>query len=280
MKARLCLGVYSANAYCFESLGLMVYCMEELAYCLKEHAFLLGTEIMSDELLHFISSDCQVPELARELYPMVHQKGSLSVFVTTILNYVGFFEENVVNEVEDAVRLGSGLTDYEKKKRKADNYLEKKKYYAAIEAYEQLIEEMGDEAQRDTKKASFVADLYFNRGVVYAQMFLYRHAAASFRISYDWKKDMSTLKYYFLARRMELPQQEYVALMAKHPECYEMSMQIEKDMQELADKWGSSETGLGLENMRSWRMTGDNHKYYSECDQMIGTIQEEYRNCI
>jgi hypothetical protein len=27
-------------------------------------------------------------------------------------------------------------------------------------------------------------------------------------------------------------------------------------------------------------MTGDNHKYYSECDQMINTIQEEYRNCI
>ena len=76
MKARLCLGIYATNAYCFERLGISVYCMEELCYCLKENAFLLGTEIMNDELLHFIGSDCQVPELAKELYPMVHQKGS------------------------------------------------------------------------------------------------------------------------------------------------------------------------------------------------------------
>jgi len=280
MKARLCVGNYATNAYCFESLGLMVYCMEELAYCLKQHAFLLGTEIMSDELLHFIGSDCQVPDLARELYPMVHQKGTLSDFVTSILDYVGFFEEAEVREIEDAVRLGSGLTDYEKKKRQADHLMEKKKYHAAIEAYDKLIEEMGEEAERDTKKASFVADLYFNRGVVYAHMFLYKHAAASFRISYDWKKDPETIKNYFLARRMELPQQEYVALMAKHPECYEISMQIEKNMQEVGEKWDASESGMGLENMRSWRMTGDNHKYYSECDQMINTIQEEYRNYI
>ena len=131
MKARVCLGIYAANAYYFESLGLEVFCMEELAYCLKENAFLLGTEIMSDEMLHFIGTGCRVPELARELYPMVHQKGSLSGFVTKILEYVGFFEETEVREIEDAVRLGSGLTDYEKRKLQIDSLLAKKKYSVA-----------------------------------------------------------------------------------------------------------------------------------------------------
>ena len=280
MKARLCLGVYATNAYCFEGLGVSVYCMEELSYCLKEHAFLLGPEIMSDELLHFIGSDCQVPELERELYPMVHQKGSLSVFVSTILDYVGFFDEKDIRQVEDTVRLGSGLSDHEKKKRQTDNLLEKKKYYDAIEAYNQLIGQMEDEGKKDVQMAAFVADLYYNRGVVYANLLLYKQAAESFRESYNYKKDNEALRSYFYARRMELSDHEYVALVAKHPECYEISMQVEQKLKELDGLWEESPESMGLNNMRRWRTTGDNHKYYEECDQIVRIIQEDYRNCI
>lgn len=280
MKARLCLGVYATNAYSFEGLGLSVYCMEELSYCLKEHAFLLGPEIMSDELLHFIGSDCQVPELERELYPMVHQKGSLSVFVSTILNYVGFFDEKDIRQVEDTVRLGSGLSEHEKKKRQTDNLLEKKKYYDAIEAYNQLIAQMEEEGKTDAGMGDFVADLYYNRGVVYANLLLYKQAAESFRESYNLKKDNDTLRSYFYARRMELSDYEYVALVAKHPECHEISMQVEQNMKKLAGQWEESPESMGLSNMRRWRTTGDNHKYYEECDHIVRIIQEDYRNCI
>lgn len=280
MKARLCLGVYATNAYRFEGLGLSVYCMEELSYCLKEHAFLLGPEIMSDELLHFIGSECQVPELERELYPMVHRKGSLSVFVATILNYVGFFEEKDIRQVEDTVRLGSGLSDHEKKKLQTDNLLEKKKYYDAIEAYNQLIARMEAEGKTDAGMGDFVADLYYNRGVVYANLLLYKQAAESFRESYNLKKDNETLRSYFYARRMELSDHEYVALVARHPECYEISMQVEQKLKELAGQWEESPESMGLTNMRRWRTTGDNHKYYEECDQIVRIIQEDYRNCI
>ncbi len=280
MKARLCLGVYATNAYRFEGLGLSVYCMEELSYCLKEHAFLLGPEIMSDELLHFIGSECQVPELERELYPMVHRKGSLSVFVATILNYVGFFEEKDIRQVEDTVRLGSGLSEHEKKKRQTDNLLEKKKYYDAIEAYNQLIARMEAEGKTDAGMGDFVADLYYNRGVVYANLLLYKQAAESFRASYNLKKDNETLRSYFYARRMELSDHEYVALVARHPECYEISMQVEQKLKELAGQWEESPESMGLTNMRRWRTTGDTHKYYEECDQIVRIIQEDYRNCI
>ena len=54
MKAIVCLGKYAKNPYCFEKLGILVYSMEELSYCLKENAFLLGTEIMNDAMLQFI----------------------------------------------------------------------------------------------------------------------------------------------------------------------------------------------------------------------------------
>lgn len=280
MKARLCLGIYATKAYHFENLNIDVYCMEELAYCLKEHAFLLGTEIMSDTLLHFISSDCQVPELARELYPMVHQKGSLSVFVSHILEYVGFFDKQDIKSVEDTVRMGSGLSDWEKKKLQADHLLESKKYFAAIEAYEKLITELENQEKEDNKTKDFVADLYYNRGVVFAHMFLYDQAADSFQKSNVYRWEETTLQSFLMAKRMELSEKEYIALAVEYPEFYEASMKVEQKMNALQEEWETSSEYGGLKNLCDWRMNGDNHKYYEECNQIVNAIREDYRNCI
>ncbi len=279
MKARACLGRYAQNAYCFKELDIAVYCMEELAFCLKENAFVLDTEIMNDDLLHFIGTECQVQELARQLYPMVHQKGSLSGFVSAILNYVGFFEETDVSKVEETVRRGSGLTIPEKKKLQVDHLAEQKQYMAALDGYDGLIRDMQTE-DKSAKTDGIIADLYYNRAVVFANMLLYNQAAASFRKSYELKKDKQAIEGYFFAKRMELSEQEYIALVAKHPECYDISMHVEQKLQELESLWEESPESMGLSNMRHWRMTGDTHKYYEECEQVINILKEDYRNCV
>ncbi|MBQ9142027.1 MAG: hypothetical protein IJX63_09595 [Lachnospiraceae bacterium] len=277
MRARACLGIYSQNAYYFERLDIPVFCMEELAFCLKENAFLLDAEIMNDSLLQFIGTDCQVPELARELYPMVHQKGSLSAFVTAILNYVGFFEKKVVQQVENTIRTGSGLTDYEKQKLQIDYLVAKKKYDAATEAYDTLIQTIEAEGVGIPKNAEVLADLYFNKGVAYTRMLLYRQAAACFRRSYDLKKDRGAMQNYFFAKRMELSEQEYVDMVAKHPECHEVSLQVEQRIEELEQRWKETSVCKGLEHMRQWRAMGENLKYYEESEQIVDALKEEYR---
>lgn len=277
MRTRACLGIYSQNAYYFERLDIPVYCMEELAFCLKENAFLLDTEIMNDSLLQFIGADCQVPELARQLYPMVHQKGSLSSFVTAILNYVGFFEKKVVQQVENTIRTGSGLTDYEKQKLQIDYLVEKKKYNAATEAYEVLIQAIEAEEPANPKNVEVLADLYFNKGVVYTRMLLYRQAAVCFRRSYDLKKDRGAMQSYFFAKRMELSESEYVDMVAKHPECHDVSLQVERRIEELEKQWKGTTMCMGLEHMRQWRAMGEQLKYYEESEQIVDALKEEYR---
>ena len=92
MKASLCVGEYCENAYNVEGLDIRVYSMEELCYCLKANAFLLDLYIMNDKLVDWIGEECKVWELAKQLYPMVHKQGSLSVYVVTILQYVGMYD--------------------------------------------------------------------------------------------------------------------------------------------------------------------------------------------
>lgn len=279
MKARACLGIYAKNPYCFEQLGIEVFCMEELSYCLKKHAFLLGPEIMSDELLQFIGRDCQVPELAKNLYPMVHIKGSLSGFVAAILNYVGFVEEDDIQTVADTIRKSSGLTSYEKKKMQIDVLVHKKAYGAALDAYQHLIHEL--EPQRDNPKIKlFIGDLLHNCGVSYANMLLYEDAAGSFMEAYKIKGDKENLEAHFFAKRCMMSNQEYVSFATKQPEFYELSLEVEKKINDLQGLWEKSAERMGLQNMRHWRMTGDNHRYYEECEELVQVLKEEYRNCI
>lgn len=279
MKARTCVGIYAKNAYYFERLGIEVFCVEELSYCLKTQAFLLGSEIMSDEMLRFIGVECQLPDLARVLHPMVHQKGSLSGFVTAILEYVGFFDSKELEMVETTIRKGSGLTDFEKQKLQIDGLVEKKKYKEAIEAYDELLEEM-ESKDFNEKNESFIADLLYNQGVVYAYMLLYEKASDNFQKSYEKKKEASTIQAYFFAKRMMLPEQEYISLAAKHSENYELSLQVEQRIKELNMLWEESPEFMGLENMRRWRTTGDNHRYYEECDQLVNILKDDYRQCV
>lgn len=111
MKASLCVGEYCENAYNVEGLDIRVYSMEELCYCLKENAFLLDLSIMNDKLVDWIGEECKVWELAKQLYPMVHKQGSLSVFVVTILQYVGMYDPEEILQVEQVLKQGAGLID-------------------------------------------------------------------------------------------------------------------------------------------------------------------------
>ena len=120
MRASLCVGEYCENAYTVEELGISVCCMEELWYCLKENAFLLDLSIMNDKLADWIGDECKVRELAKHLYPMIHKQGSLSVFVLTILQYVGMYGEEDLKQVEQVLKQGAGLSNLEKRKSQID----------------------------------------------------------------------------------------------------------------------------------------------------------------
>lgn len=279
MKAIVCLGKYAKNPYCFEKLGNFVYSMEELSYFLKENAFLLGTEIMEDALLRFIDVECDVPQLARELYSLVHQKGSLSAFVTIILEYVGFYDKETIRAVENTIKNGSGLNDFEKRKLQTDYLAERKKYSAAMEEYDALIRDMENVEQRE-QVAALLAGALHNRGVVLAALYMYGEAAQCFEKAYELNGDGQELLSFLSAKRMELSEKEYISLIAQRPEYYEVSLQLEQRIEEVEKAWVNTSAYAGLQNMKEWNVQGREHKYYEEGDQLVEVLKEEYRSGI
>ena len=208
MRASVCVGNYATIPYIIEELELSVFSLEELCYCLKENAFLLDVTLMNDVLLGWIENECGVKELAKELYPLVHKKGSLSAFVSMILEYTGFYGLEVINEVEHVLKQGAGLSNIEKRKKQIDFLAAKKKYIVAIHGYDALLERWQTAPEEELPAANVKAAILYNKGVVLSQLMLYGQAAEAFLAADELWSCEDYAGAYLAAKRMELPEAE------------------------------------------------------------------------
>lgn len=279
MKALVCVGNYASTPYYFEKLGIHVYCLEELCRCLKENAFLLGREIMNDGLIRFVELDCGVPELARELYSMAHQKGQLSTFVSMILEYVGLYDAGTVRQVEETLKRGTGLTDYEKQKLRIDSLVQKKKFSAAVEQYEDLIRYLSGEGEEVPGRQKLIAGLLHNQGVALANMMMYREAAECFYRAGQESGQREEYQFFLAAKRRELTENEYISYVAEMPEMYEASMLLERRMEHLEQEWHMTPEYNRITQMKFWRDRGEYARYRQENENIVQALKDSYRSC-
>lgn len=281
MKASLCVGEYCENTYNVESLEQKVYCMEELCYCLKENAFLLDLSLMNDKLVDWIGEECKVRDLAKQLYPMVHKQGSLSVFVVTILQYVGMYDPEEISQVEQVLKQGAGLSNLEKRKSQIDYMVEKRKYAAAIRGYDLLLETWSDlEKQgKELPGGKVRAAILHNKGVALTGLMLYDKAALYFKEAWQTVPDREHLDAYLAAKRMELPEDEYVAFAAQNPENYTESLELEKRIEQFEREWEQQPEYRQLQLRGTWR-TEDRVKYDAENERLTQALKNSYRTSV
>ena len=178
----LCIGKRAEIPYCVPVTGMDIYSVEELCYFFAENAFLLDGSIVNRQLVDWLEEQCDLTELAELLYPLCKSKDSPESFVRTIVEYTGYFAASEGEMVVNAVRDCSGQSVGERKKTRADYYLENGKYELAIKEYELLLKER----EECTKTAfeggifpefgGFFRDLAFDEFVfivVYAGVFQY-----------------------------------------------------------------------------------------------------------
>lgn len=282
MRLSVCVGDYATTPYCITVLDQQVYCMEELCYCLRENAFLLDLSLLKESLVDWIADNCGVKELARELYPMVRKQGSLSAFVTLILEYVGLYENDVIREVEQVLKEGSGLSSIEKRKNQIDYLVRKKRYPAAVNRYDDLLSRWEEERAAGVVMPAekVLADIYNNKGVALAGMLEYHGASEAFKQAYSIVPEEEYYLSYLAALRQALNESEYLSFVADHPECYEYSLKLEREVEYLAESFKEHETGVRLTELNEWRKGNQKQKYYDELERITLALKENYRSSV
>lgn len=282
MRVSVCVGNYAKMPYCVPGLGANVYSMEELCFCMKENAFLLDLSLMEDGLLNWVETECGLRDLAKALHPLVHRKGSLSSFVLTILRYVGFFDENTLQETEQALKQGAGLSGLEKRKSQIDYLVGKKKYRQALQGYDELLQSLEKEqgnfggGKNPPAEKEFLAKIWHNKGVAYACLMLYGEAAECFRQACEQSGDDQYCIDYLAAKRMELSEEGYVAFAAEHGEWHFCTLELEKKLERAAGEWEQQPDYLRLYNRKDLR-SRNRRKFDEENERLVQALKDSYR---
>lgn len=281
MRVSACVGNYAEIPYCIPGLDMNVRSMEELCYCMKENAFLLDLSLMNDGLLKWIEQQCGLRQLVEQLYPLVHRKGSLSVFVVTIFSYVGLYEQKVIQDVERVLKQGAGLSGIEKRKSQIDYLVSKKKYDLALKNYEVLLKKWEEQAGSGEvmPAVASLAAIWHNRGVAYAGLMRYEKAAECFWKANELHGDEHYVAAYLAAKRMALSEEAYVAFVAEHGELYQSSLLLEKQLESCEQEWEQQPEYLMLYQRTEWK-AGQRQKYYEDSERITVNLKESYRSCI
>lgn len=282
MQVSVCVGEYAAAPYCIPGLGVNVYCMEELCYCIKENAFLLDSSMMGDELPEWIGRECGLRDLSKVLWPLIHKKGSFSAFVTVLLEYVGFYDRQTISEVEQMLKRGAGLSSIEKKKSQIDQLVKKKKYLAAVRGYDSLIRKWAEQTREGEPLPAVdcLAAIWHNKGVALTGLMIYTRAAECFLTAYETTEREDYYRDYLAAKRMELSEADYVTFASEHTGDYELALELEKDVERLVGEWEKQPEYLLLYNRRELRSGDNRQKYFDENGRIAQLLKDSYRSSV
>ena len=270
-RVLLCTGKMATTPYSFEKLSIRVWSVEELCYYFRENAFLLDQDVVSKKLVEWLEVECGLPALADELYPLLHQKGSLAAFVVKIMEYAGFYDLQILTQVSQTLQSGASLNDYEKKKKRGDFLVESGKYAKALLEYDWLLAEL-PEGECEVR-----AGVLHNKAVALAGLFFFEEAAELFLEAYRLKPEQDFYRDYLAAKRMLYDDKEYISFVAELPEAYDLSLQLEREVDAILEEWENSTELSSLSELFALKDEGHKNLYYEEINVRAQALKERYR---
>ena len=270
----LCMGNTAKTPYVLQNLGISIYTVEELCYCIKEDAFLMDDGIVCKELIDWLRDECGLTELADSLYVFLRLKSSVSAFLATILEYTGYYPPAEIKRIEQFLKAAEGQDEYEKRKRIADYLAGTGKYQLAVEKYSELL------LLLPLEYAEFRARVLHNIGYANCQMFLFEKAAKHFEEAYRLSGEKESLMQFLAAKRMLLTEKEYIDYIAKRAEeYYDISMELEQRVEEVSDLWKESRQARELDDIRA-DVSSQPENRQEILENVAEQMKERYRSMV
>lgn len=265
----LCQGAYSKIPYYISDDCRNIYSIEELCYYLYHYAYLLDDRFVTVSLGEWISDSLELVELGKEVTRLSGKKDALSKLVELLAAKIGYYEKDAWKMLLEDIGANNRLTIEERRKSRADGFLQNGKYMLAMDEYETVLRETRI-TQTDIR-----AKIYHNMGVCAACMFMFELAADYFRMAYDNKASVDSYISMLAAMKLYMKPTEYLTYLSEHKESYEDSLELERKCELLKLEWSRQPAYKFIGELRDLKEQGP--AYYDGINSMSEEIKEEYR---
>ena len=272
-KLILCKGKLSKNPYYIVGLGMNVYSIEELCYYFVKDAYILDNDIMDLGLCDFIADELELTEIAEALRSLILRGASLGQFVTSLLEMTGYLEEEELLSIKQVLVDNASLSFAMKRKKRADNLLEAKKFTRAIDEYRYMLNRM-----KKSEDPEMYSLILHNTGVAYARLFMYDKASYYFKEATALNDDKEILIHYLQSLRMTMKKDAYERFVLRMGYPDSIIREAEERLSLARSEKSDSEYAKEIEEIRELRSDGHISEYYNRIDETIVKWKLEYRD--
>lgn len=264
----LCRTRVAQKPFYISNMDMNIYSMEELCYYIYNNIYLIGIDLVDEDLIKFIGEELGESGLAQRLTYLKKAKAGLAELIITILKYVDYYESSDIEQVRDTLESINTQNVYERLKMRGDTLLENKKYVSAIKNYQRITEGEID----PVLSGIFYAKVYHNLGCAYGNMFLYDKARESFKKAYEIGQHEESKKCYIAAKLLDENYSESVFSQDKDEDEYVFSREIEA----VLDDSMSCPDCKALSQLEVTRNNGNGELYYEQLSEMIDDLKKKY----
>ncbi|MDD6579422.1 MAG: hypothetical protein SPF36_09540 [Lachnospiraceae bacterium] len=272
-KLILCKGKLSKNPYYIVGLGMNVYSIEELCYYFVKDAYILDNDIMDLGLCDFIADELELTEIAEALRSLILRGASLGQFVTSLLEMTGYLEEEELLSIKQVLVDNASLSFAMKRKKRADNLLEAKKFTRAIDEYRYMLNRM-----KKSEDPEMYSLILHNTGVAYARLFMYDKASYYFKEATALNDDKEILIHYLQSLRMTMKKDAYERFVLRMGYPDSIIRETEERLSLARSEKSDSEYAKEIEEIRELRSDGHISEYYNRIDETFVKWKLEYRD--
>lgn len=272
-KLILCKGRLSDTPYYIVGLGMNIYSIEELCFYLVRDAYILDNDIMDEKLCDYIRDELLLPDIADTLKSLVYRGASLGQFVTTLLDMTGYLEDEEKARVKQVLVDNASLSFAQKRKKRADNLLEAKKYTRAIDEYQYMMSRM-----KKSEDPQMYALILHNIGIAYARLFMYDKASFYFKEASLIYDDKEILIHYLQSLRMTMKKEQYERFVLRMGYNDSVIREAEERLMVARGDKPESEYAQKIEEIKELRADGHISEYYRQIEKTFNSWKQEYRD--
>lgn len=258
------------HPYYVERLGIHISSSPELCYVIYNNPLLAMSGLIDDHLIEFIRDELDLAFLAGKLEKWKKSGEDPDEMIFIILQDCYYYTAKEINRLRQKVAAYRKMSPPEFTKETADYYFSLKQYGTAVVYYEKILDDWRLKSLSD----EFTAKIWNNIGASYAGIFWFEKAMAAYDMSYNFQKNMDTLKriYQLTLLNPELKLKErYQALLTE-----ERTAEWKKELEELTAQAGERPEVKELEELFS----KDSIRRMAGAGKLLARWKQEYRKMI
>lgn len=230
-----CIGRKANNPFYLDKIRCNVFSAEELIYSIYQNAELLEKNVFSQELVLWLEKECGAKNLAEKLYRLLSKGAGLVPCVEALLDELDLIESGKKRDFLAMLEESGGEETVTKRKKRADYFLGKGRFFHAIKEYESLLEEV------EEQETFMRGDIYHRMGIAKANLFLFEEAERDFYRAYEMDESEEHFYYYAACMRIRMTDSEYVRKVSENPLMSRVTLRLESAVKEAGTLWSEGE---------------------------------------